>query len=327
MKQSGDSERDEREAGARHGMTGQGSAIVPSVYDRGIVAFLRGVGAALAHARPFYVLVAVALHLGGLLITGERWRIVVAALGGRVSLARATMINLAGIFVRNATPTTGLGGDASRIALLRAEGVGLPQATASFVYVRVAELPAIAAIVLLALPAVGAAIARSARAVEWTALAAAGVGVGAFGARRRLAAQVASARETIGRVGIGGGAFGAAVLYATIAQLETIVRQIAVAAACGFPLGFRQSATVAALGIAGGLVPTVGSIGAIDGAMVAGLMMCGAAADTAVAVTVVERTISYGLSTALGAGALALVGGRAIVRLAADRDGNAATAG
>ena len=297
------------------------------MYDRGIVAFLRGVGAALAHARPVYVLLAIALHLGGLLITGERWRLVVGALGGRVSLVRATLINLAGIFVRNATPTTGLGGDASRIALLRAEGVGLPQATASFVYVRVAELPAIAAIVLLALPTVGAAIARSARAVELTALAVLIVAGGAFVLRRRLAAQVAGARETMGRVAIGGGAFGAAVAYATIAQLETIARQIAVAAACGLPLGFQQSATITALGIAGGLVPTVGSIGAIDGAMVAGLMMSGATADTAVAVTVVERAISYGLSTALGAGALALVGGRAIARVVADRDVDAVTAG
>ena len=297
------------------------------MYDRGIVAFLRGVAAALAHARPLLVVAAVALHLVGLVITGERWRGVVAALGGRLTLARATLINLAGIFVRNATPTTGLGGDASRIALLRAEGVGLPQATASFVYVRAAELPAIAAIVLLALPAVGAAIARSARAIELAAIVCAAAFACAFAARRRLAAQIAIARETMGRVAIGRGAFGVAVCYATIAQVETIVRQIVVAAACGLPIGFQQSATIAALGIAGGLVPTVGSVGAIDGAMIGGLMLSGATADTAVAITIVERAISFGLSTALGAGALALVGGRAIARVAADRNRDALAAG
>src|SRR5262249_60682433 len=83
-------------------------------YDRLIVSFVRAVGAALAHARPVPVAVAVALHLSGLLVTGERWRIVVVALGGRLTLVRSTLINLAGIFVRNATPTTGLGGHASR---------------------------------------------------------------------------------------------------------------------------------------------------------------------------------------------------------------------
>src|SRR5258706_300133 len=87
------------------------------------VELLRGIGAAFANARLDFIIAAIALHLAGLLITGERWRVVVAALGGRVSLLRATVINLAGIFVRNVTPTTGLGGDASRIALLRAEGV------------------------------------------------------------------------------------------------------------------------------------------------------------------------------------------------------------
>jgi len=308
-------------------MTGQGPPILATRYDRRIVAFLRGVGAALAHARPLLVVAAIALHLGGLVVTGERWRGVVAALGGRLTLARATLINLAGIFVRNATPTTGLGGDASRIALLRAEGVDLPQAAASFVYVRAAEVPAIAAIVLLALPAVGAAIVRSARAIEIGVIACAVAVVCALAVRRRLAAQIAIARETIGRVAIARGAFGVAVLYATIAQLETIVRQIVVAAACGLPIGLQQSATITALGIAGGFVPTVGSVGAIDGAMIAGLMMSGATADTAVAITIVERAISFGLSTALGAGALALLGGRAIARAAADRNTDAVAAG
>ena len=90
------------------------------------------------------VALALALHVVGLIITGERWRVVIGGLGSRLSLYRTTLINLAGIFVRNATPTTGLGGDASRIALLRAHGVPLAQATASFAYVRLAEVPPLA---------------------------------------------------------------------------------------------------------------------------------------------------------------------------------------
>ncbi|HKB11945.1 MAG TPA: lysylphosphatidylglycerol synthase transmembrane domain-containing protein [Vicinamibacterales bacterium] len=292
-----------------------------------VVSFLRAVGGALAHARPLLVVAAVALHLAGLIITGERWRLVVVALGGRLTLLRSTLINLAGIFVRNATPTTGLGGDASRIALLRAEGVGLAQAAASFVYVRVAELPAIVAVVLVALPSIGAAVARSARRIEI----AAGIGIAALAvawmARHRLRARVAALREKSASVRIDRGAFAAAVAYASLAQLETLVRQIAVAAAFGLPLTFVQSATITAFTIAGGFVPTVGSVGAIEGSMVAGLMMCGATADTAVAITLVERAISYGLSTVLGAASLAVLGGRAILRVAVDRNGNAVTTG
>jgi uncharacterized membrane protein YbhN (UPF0104 family) len=297
------------------------------VYDGEIVPFLRGVGAALAHARPLFVVAAIALHLGGLVVTGERWRVVVAALGGRVTLVRATLINLAGIFVRNATPTTGLGGDASRIALLRAEGMLLPQAGAAFVYVRLAEVPAIAAVVVLALPTFGAVAARSSRGLAIGAAAiAATIGV-LWAGRRRLGARLAALWQKGARVRISAGALAAAVAYAAVAQLETIVRQIAVAAAFALPLTIEQSAAVTALSIAGGLVPTFGSVGAIEGGIVAGLMLCGATADTAVAITLVERAISYGLSTALGAASLTALGGRAILRVVSARHGNAVTAG
>jgi uncharacterized membrane protein YbhN (UPF0104 family) len=290
------------------------------------VQFLHNVGSALTHARPGLLLVAIALHLAGLAVTGERWRGIIVSLGGRVTLARSTIINLAGIFVRNATPTTGLGGDASRIALLRAEGVTLPQAAASFVYVRAAELPSIAAVVLIALPVLGGAIARSSRQIAWALAAAAAVAGAIWIARRRVRAGLQTFRERMAHLRIPRGAFAVAVAYAAVAQIETLVRQMAVAAALGFPISLQQSATITALSIAGGLVPTVGSIGAIDGSIVAGLMICGAPADTAVAITLVERAISYGLSTALGAAALAGLGGRAILRFKTDRSTDAVTA-
>jgi uncharacterized membrane protein YbhN (UPF0104 family) len=110
-----------------------------------------------------------------------------------------------------------------------------------------------------------------------------------------------------------------AVFYATLAQVETNARQIVVAAAFGLPLSIQQSATITAMTIVGGFVPTIGSIGAIDGSMVAGLMLCGANAETAVAITIVGRAISYGLSTAAGALALALLGGRRVLRAVAAR--------
>jgi uncharacterized membrane protein YbhN (UPF0104 family) len=56
-------------------------------------------------------------------------------------------------------------------------------------------------------------------------------------------------------------------------------------------------------------------------------MLCGVSAGTAVAIAVAERVISYGLSTGLGAAALAALGGRAILRFRADRQTDAITAG
>ena len=280
---------------------------------------LRGVVAALGHARPWLVLAALALHLVGLVITGERWRVVIAALGTRLRLSRTVLINLAGIFVRNATPTTGLGGDASRIALLRADGVPLAQATAAFAWVRLAEVPPIALVVALSAPAIATLAARSHTAlIIIGAVLAAGLGL-AWLARERIRTRVGDVWARTAHLRIDRTAAGLAVGYATLAQVETVARQIVVAAAFGLPLTIQQSATITAMSIVGGFVPTIGSIGAIDGSLVAGLMLFGATADTAIAITIVGRAISYGVSTAAGALALALLGGRRVLRAVIDR--------
>jgi uncharacterized membrane protein YbhN (UPF0104 family) len=292
-----------------------------------MLAMLRGVGDALAHANLWWVAAALVLNIIGLVITGERWRVVIAGLGSRLRLSRTTLINLAGIFVRNATPTTGLGGDASRILLLRAEGVPLPQATASFAYVRLAEIPPIAVTVALSGPAIAAAARRSTTALAITA---AVLGVGLLAAlinRSRIAAQAASLWTRTAHLRIDRASAGLAVFYATLAQIESLARQMMAAAACGFSLSLQQSAAVTALAIVGGFVPTVGSVGAIEGGMVAAFMMCGADAKTALAITILERVISFGVNTAFGAAALAWLGGRRVLRALSDERASAATAG
>ena len=289
--------------------------------------FLRGLVDALAHARLPLVAVALALHFTGLFITGERWRVVIAALGGRVSLLRATLINLAGIFVRNTTPTTGLGGDASRIALLNAEGVGLAQGTAAFAHVRLAEVPPLAAVTLLSTPVAIALAQRSRRFALAVAAIATAVALAAWLKRTTIRDRAADLWARTAQVRIGWRPMTAAVVFATLAQVETIARQIVVAAAFGLPLTTQQAAAVTVMGIAGGFVPTVGSVGAIDGSLVAGLMICGASAEQAVAITVVERAISYALTTAAGGGALAYLGGRRLLRAISARRTNTAAAG
>jgi uncharacterized membrane protein YbhN (UPF0104 family) len=288
---------------------------------------LRGVGGALADAHLGLVALAIALHLVGLIITGERWRVVIAGLGSRLSLYQTTLINLAGIFVRNATPTTGLGGDASRIALLRAHGVPLPQATASFAYVRLAEVAPLALLVLLTTPVVAQLASRSKPAAGVSALLVAVAAAIVWIARERLRDRLRALWARTEHLRVDRGVLGLAVFYATLAQVETNVRQIVVAAAFGLPLSIQQSATITAMTIVGGFVPTIGSIGAIDGSMVAGLMLCGANAETAVAITIVGRAISYGLSTAAGALALALLGGRRMLRMVSEARTSTAIAG
>jgi len=277
---------------------------------------LRDIGEALAHARLGLIGVGLALHLAGLVVTGERWRVVVAALGTRLTRTRTVLINLAGIFVRNVTPATSLGGDASRIVLLRAEGVPLAQATAAFAYVRLADVPPLALVAVLSTSAIASTMRRSTTALAITA---AVLAVAAWTQRGRARAVRADLWRRTAHLRIDRVSMGLAILYAATAQIESVVRQAVVAAAFGFPLTLGQSAAITAMSIASGFVPTIGSLGAIDGTMVAGFMLFGADAPTAIAVTVAERLISYGVSTALGAGAIALLGGRRILRLVSDR--------
>ncbi|HZR22603.1 MAG TPA: lysylphosphatidylglycerol synthase transmembrane domain-containing protein [Vicinamibacterales bacterium] len=276
--------------------------------------FLRGLVDALTHARLSLVALAIALHFGGLVITGERWRVVIAGLGSRLSLTRTVLINLAGIFVRNTTPTTGLGGDASRIALMRADGVPLAQATASFAYVRLAELPPLAAVVLLSAPVAVMVALRSRRWAIVTVTVVALALALAWLKRSTLRARLDGLWQRTAHLRIGWRVAAAAIAFATLAQVETIARQIVIAGAFGLWLTPQQAAAVTVMGIVGGFVPTVGSVGAIDGSLVGGLMLCGASAQTAVAITVVERGISYALTTAVGGAALAILGGRRVMR-------------
>lgn len=275
---------------------------------------LHGILSALAEARPGYVLAAVALHVTGLILAGQRWRMMTAALGSRLTLLRATLVNLAGIFVRNATPATGVGGDASRIALLCAEGVPLAQATASFAYVRLAEVLPLVVLTAVSMPAAFGALARSPRVMTTALVALALAAALAWAKRRALGDRLRPLWQRGRQVRIGAGAMTQATAYAALCQVESIARLMVVAAAFGTRLTVQQAATITVMTIAGGFVPTVGSLGAIDGTYVAGLMLFGVTAETAVAITVVERAISYGVSTVAGAGAVAALGGRGILR-------------
>lgn len=281
-----------------------------------MVTFLRAAGAALAHTRLSVTFLAFALYVVGLIVTGERWRVILAAAGSPVTIGRAISVNLAGIFVRNVTPTTGLGGDVVRVGLFRAAGVPLADAAVTLLCVRAAELPAVVGLTLLALPVLRP-LTRHAPAVTLAASGAALVLV-AIGVLMRgsIGDRLATWWRSISTTRIPRTALLAACGWAMAAWLETVVRLIVVAAALDVRLSFAQGCALAVLSIVGGLVPTVGSIGPIEGGLVAGLVLFGVPASSAAAITVVERAISYGISTAAGAVALAVLGGWDLVRRA-----------
>jgi uncharacterized membrane protein YbhN (UPF0104 family) len=271
--------------------------------------FLERVTGTIAEARIELVLLALVLHVAGLIVTGERWRLLLAASGTPVSLARAALVNLAGIFVRNVTPASGLGGDAVRIALFKAAGASLRDATVIFLWVRLVEIPAIVGMVLLAMPLAGP-LTYSARSLALMTGGLGAVVLAAYALRRGRAGRwIVTHTAQAARVHIPGLVIGRACLWAAASWVETVLRLMVVSAAVGVRLSVAQGCALAVLTILGGLAPTIGSLGGIEGSLMGGLLLFGVPAPTATAITIIERAITYFFSTAAGAAALVAIGG------------------
>jgi uncharacterized membrane protein YbhN (UPF0104 family) len=284
-------------------------------YNSCVSAFLHATASALGRARVPLVAIALLLHIAGLVVTGERWRAILTRLGSPISLGRAVLVNLAGIFVRNVMPTSGIGGDAVRIGLFRAAGASLANAAVALVCGRLAELPAIFVLVAVSLPAFGTALLRVRPSAFTMTIATAAIAA-AIACWRPAAVQLGRLRQRFEVVPPPRGALAAGTAWATLSWLETAIRLMVVAAALGVRLTPAQGAALTVFSIVGGFVPTIGSLGAIEGSLMAGLLLFGVPATTATAITLVERAITYAFSTAAGGAALVAVGGWDLVSAA-----------
>jgi uncharacterized membrane protein YbhN (UPF0104 family) len=274
---------------------------------------LSGAIEALAGASPWLLAAAVGLYGLGVAAAVMRWRTVLGAMGHRVRIVDALLAYLASIFVNNVTPSMRLGGEATRVVAIGIRSrVPAAPATLSIVVDRLFEVPPVAGLVVCAIPALASAGARfdsRARSILIGAIATVGGAVVCWrlihdaswwkDLRKKIAASPLDWPSLTVVLGCSG----------TLWALD-VWRLLTVAAAFGVTLTVSQGATLAVLGVLGGVVPTVGGLGAIEGGMVAGLMFFGVRADVAAAVTAAERAISYVLATSVGGTAFLVVGGR-----------------
>jgi hypothetical protein len=262
-----------------------------------------------------YVAAALALYVVSLVLAASRTRVVLGALGHRVRLTDALLAYLAGIFVNNVTPASRLGGEAARVAAIGLRsGVPATAATVSVVYERLSELAPVIVLAgcgVLALVSAGVHVGHR---LVIASLAAGGLIAGYIAYRRLLRDrswwQAWRARLAAGMLDPATAAL--AVGCSSAIWIQDVVRLMTVAAAFGVTLTVPQAAMLATLTIVGGLVPTVGGLGAIEGGLVGGLLLFGVRADTAAAITALERAISYVFATGAGASAFALIGGRTL---------------
>ena len=263
-------------------------------------------------ARPAYAVAAWLLYVISLFIAGARWRGFLRALGGDVSVTRATLATLGGIAAGNLTPAPG--GEACRIGLVRVGGRATwPQATVAAIWDRLSELPPILVLASMAFVAV-----RSLTS-GWRP------GGIALGVAAALAlAGLVFWRASPGTLAIGGwkqrlalnrvspALFAAGVGYSSLLWLQDFFRLACATLAFGVVLPPTQIATLSIVAMLGGAVPAVAGLGPVEGGLVAGLVAFGVDLPTAAAITALERAISYGFSTSAGGVVIAWLGGRSL---------------
>lgn len=265
-----------------------------------------GAAALLTHVHPGFALAALVIYLSAAWLAGARWCLILRALGATCTTWNAVVTYSAGVFVGNVTPMRTIGNDAVRIALIRTRSdASVKAATASVVYDRVSELPAVVMVFLLAVPTLHPSMAAVAAASAVVALLAFVPVV-----RRAIARRLAAWHETIVGVPVGRGSVAAALACSVGVWILDVTRFTLVAAAFGVFLTPAQAATITASRLLAGLVPVPGGVGVIEGSAIGLLVWFGYPADTATAITAVERLILFGCGTALGGISLALLGGR-----------------
>jgi uncharacterized membrane protein YbhN (UPF0104 family) len=261
----------------------------------------------LGQAELSLVAAAFAVDTVAMILMAFRWWVLLRRLGSGASLWEACLAFAAGVCVCNLTPARMVGGDACRAALIRRPG-GVPPVkaiAASVFYDRLTDVAGFLMLGVLALPAI------QPRAPRRVGLALLALAVVAFLARplfRRLASRIDRWHEAV----IGhtmGRSVAAAVGCSLVIWLLDITRVMIVAQAFGVRIGPSQAAVVSLLRLGSGAVPVPGGIGVVDGALVGGFMWLGQPAATAAAMAVVERSIVYGWTSALGGVSLLLLGG------------------
>ncbi len=267
-----------------------------------------------ASARPGYILAAFSLYVASHFVVASRLRGFLRMIGASVSVWRATLAGLAGIAIGNLIPSSRIGGEATRIALVRRSGGATwRQATLASMWDRLSEVPPITVLVVMAVVAARDLPSRwrtAAMAIAaFVLFLAAGVGLRALrqtdnllgGWRQRL--ELDRLRFSVFAAGVG---------FSTLVWVQDVLRLTCSALAFGVVLSPTQMAMLSVVTMLSGMVPTVGGIGPVEGGLIAGFVAFGVDLPTAAAITAAERMISYGFSTSTGSLVVALQGGRTL---------------
>ena len=229
---------------------------------------------------PGYAAAALLVYLASHLITALRLQAVLVGLRLPTRLRESFFANLCSIFVNNVTPGR-VGGEVCRVVLLnRRAGVDLVRAAVALAYDRLTDLVPLALMVALSIPTLRRLIPDGSSAGRVIALVAATIllaiaGMIVFLRSARGEALIAEWRDRFLRFRIERSAMARAVAWSGVMFALDLLRLILVAKAFGVWLPPFQAVVLSVVSIVGGLVPTPGGIGAIEGGLCGALVLFG----------------------------------------------------
>jgi uncharacterized membrane protein YbhN (UPF0104 family) len=270
----------------------------------------------LGSASPALAGAAVLMYALSVLMVGLRWQRILLGMGNglRVSVRDTVITHLSSIFVNNVTPGR-VAGELFRIAMLqRYTGIETKLVVASVGYDRLTDVIPIALLIALSLPTLRQVVSLTTGQISlvyWGLLGLALLLVFAhfIGRMSRVRRFLQGWRERLASIKVRRRDLLLALVCGFLLWGQDLVRLILVAAALHVALNPWQAIPLSMVALLGGLVPTIGGLGVVEGGLTAALCLFGVGLNKALAITALERGISYVLATGIGGLVLLCVGG------------------
>jgi len=299
--------------------------------------FLVNLKKVLTRTNLFLFCLAICIYLLSIPLSVLSWNAVLKMFDSAVSVFQLIPILMAGVFVNNTTPMSRAGGEIIRVYGL-CEKSKLPY-TVAILSVALSKLIEIIPIGLMSIISISVLVQK--QIISWQQLRFMGM-IGClivvivvwfiykrhyistlwskllhylirqekkFNGKQFTAKQISRSIKTKKK------AFGESLLFSSLLWTLAVVRLKVLAYALGIEFPFSVAAAVTVWYVmVGFLAFTPGGIGIIESGLVGSLVLMGIAPSQAFALTVLERAISYVLSTGIGAFCLFALGGKQLLK-------------
>lgn len=272
---------------------------------------------------PYYFLSAVAIYYLSILLYTLRWKLILDEIGKKVPLRDLLKMLMASIFVNNITPTSRSGGEVLRITWVSKKAeIPLGVSAASVIYERLLEAIPFLFLMLLAgmyvIP-VRLPFFMLLLVVVWVMWARWDLVVGVFLRATKTEIDEEGVRELSklrGSILVTGGG----IVLSTLVWVLDVARFKLITMAFGLSLPWELIVAISVINMLLGLMSiTPGGVGIIEGGLIGTLVHLGIPQIFAVSITLLERFISYVLSTLVGMGVLLLSGGSEVWKVLKSR--------